>query len=258
MKLGKKLTAFGLSAALMVSVYAGAYATEPSIGIKKQGQLVPADQPPIIVESRVLVPVRVIAETLGFPVHWDALERQVIVNNRVVAMDVEPRIVAGRAMVPVRAIAEHLGIQIAWYPATREVTLDVDLAATLKAAAADIERFIAWAEADYGVAPSAEPVASEDVDIEVINRFIHDRFAALTEARRSIEWKTQLIQGFYADELPANTSLTIVIDWLEQAAEAMVYRSNKQFVELTQQNALEILHEAAAELEISVLLLERN
>ncbi|WP_020620492.1 copper amine oxidase N-terminal domain-containing protein [Paenibacillus daejeonensis] len=252
------MVAWGLVAVLTVTGPTAGLASTSSIAITKQGQAVQSEQPPIIEQDRVLVPVRVISETLGFPVHWDASSRAVIVGGQPLSLDVEPRIIAGRAMVPIRAISEQLGAQITWKADTREVVLDVDFKRVLGDAVADIERFIAWAETEYLVTPGTEPIAPEDMDTEAINRFIRDQYTTLTESRRAIERKAQLLRGFYAEELPANTSLTIVIDWLDQAAEAMRFNLNKIFVVLTHDDAIEILTEAATELEISILLADRG
>ena len=253
-----RVATWGLAAVLTVTGPAAVLASTSSIGITKQGQAVQSEQPPVIEQDRVLVPVRVISEALGFPVHWDASNRTVIVGGQPLTLDVEPRIIEGRAMVPIRAISEQLGAQITWKAETREVVLDVDFKRVLGDAVADIERFIAWAEAEYPVAPGTEPVASEDMDIDTINRFISDQYTTLTESRRGIKQKAQLLRGFYAEELPGNTSLTIVIDWLDQAAEAMRFTLNKIFVVLDHDDAIDMLTEAATELEISILLADRD
>ena len=109
------------------------------------GQRRTMDTTPIIVESRTLLPVRFMAESLGARVSWDETERKVTitqdrnlvelwigenmarVNGRAQMIDpdnpnVKPIVVApGRTMLPLRFIGESLGCQVDWDSRTREV-----------------------------------------------------------------------------------------------------------------------------------------
>jgi len=103
------------------------------------------DQVPIIVDSRTLVPLRVVMEALGFNVHWDpypinqasltsatieGLQILVTIGRETmrvydlvpgerfgyedVPLDVPAQIINNRTMVPVRAISEATGFMVEW------------------------------------------------------------------------------------------------------------------------------------------------
>ncbi|MGB9919783.1 MAG: N-acetylmuramoyl-L-alanine amidase [Moorellales bacterium] len=91
--------------------------------------------------GRTLVPVRVVAEELGYDVNWEAAARRVtvtsgstqiqlwvgqrraIVSGREVALDCAPAIRGGRTLVPLRFIGESLGLVVRWEAASRTVYL---------------------------------------------------------------------------------------------------------------------------------------
>jgi hypothetical protein len=99
------------------------------------------DQPPVIVDSRTLVPIRFIAEGLGSDVAWDGVKRQVTlttetdvilltidshdayVNGQYKYLDVPPKIMNSRTVLPVRFVSENLGAQVFWDPDLRKVTV---------------------------------------------------------------------------------------------------------------------------------------
>lgn len=89
------------------------------------------DQQPVILNSRTLVPVRIV-EDLGFNVVWDALTRSVIVSNdtktltfvidssyvyhsdEIFLMDVEAAILNSRTMIPLRFLVEGFDMSIGY------------------------------------------------------------------------------------------------------------------------------------------------
>ena len=99
------------------------------------------DQPPIVMGSRVLVPLRGIFEKMGATVDWDARTRTVEaargnvlvvlrigsriaqVNNRPLTLDVPAMIVGGRTLVPLRFISESLGAGVEWREGSRTVLI---------------------------------------------------------------------------------------------------------------------------------------
>ncbi len=105
------------------------------------GKIVPLDAPPIIVNSRTLVPLRAIAEALGADVNWDPEYKQVtvrlngttilltigspiaLVNDSLTYIDTTPIISNGRTMVPLRFIAETLNAEVSWNPDSK--TIDI-------------------------------------------------------------------------------------------------------------------------------------
>jgi len=102
-----------------------------------------ADQAPVIVEGRTLVPLRAIFEALGAKVEWDGATKTVtatrgqdvikltigdtkLYKNGVAhyELDVPAQIMGeGFTMVPVRAISESFGCQVDWVAALRAVVI---------------------------------------------------------------------------------------------------------------------------------------
>lgn len=100
------------------------------------GQLIRMDTAPIMENNLVLVPLRVIAESLGCTVEWEHTTQQVkIINNTQkiiltiddnrayltdlehsseIQLDAAPKVVNGRTLVPIRFVAESLDCQIYW------------------------------------------------------------------------------------------------------------------------------------------------
>lgn len=116
-------------------------AQEP-IRVVQQGKPLDLDVPPVIVEGRVLVPLRKIFEALGAVVNYEETTGRIVavrgasrvelaigstealVNGQRVYLSVPARIVDGRTMVPVRFVSEALGDQVDWDDATRTVTVN--------------------------------------------------------------------------------------------------------------------------------------
>ena len=103
------------------------------------------DIAPFIYQSRTMLPIRYVAEALGFMVTWDANTRTVylvdkenivqipvdtnniIVNGKTFTSDVKPMIKNNRTMLPVANVARALGLEdgkdILWDAAKAMVTL---------------------------------------------------------------------------------------------------------------------------------------
>lgn len=97
-----------------------------------EGKEVQADVPPVMVDNRVMVPIRVIAESLGADVNWNEEKNAVLINSMpgqtgprestiklvvnglVIKPDVAPVLLNGRTMVPVRWVSEALGLNVQW------------------------------------------------------------------------------------------------------------------------------------------------
>ncbi len=87
---------------------------------------------PLVRQDRTLVPVRVIAESLGGTVTWDEATQTVgivlgdrtvslqidraemTVNGGTVTLDVPAQVISDRTMLPLRAVAESLGMTVYW------------------------------------------------------------------------------------------------------------------------------------------------
>ena len=99
------------------------------------------DAPPFITNSRTMVPLRFISESLGAQVDWNALNRTVTVqgggstiiltvgvstatvNGQVKSLEAPPQIVGGRTFVPLRFINESLGATVNYNSTTRSITI---------------------------------------------------------------------------------------------------------------------------------------
>ncbi len=96
---------------------------------------------PMVVQGRVLVPLRGVLEQMGAFVGWDPATRTVFaqksgtdvqlsigsryatVSGRTVTLDVPAQIIRGSTMVPLRFLSEALGSEVAWDNATRTVMI---------------------------------------------------------------------------------------------------------------------------------------
>ncbi len=104
-------------------------------------ELVPNDMPAIIIEERVMLPMRQIAQTLGCDVTWNEETKQVYITNQnevlvfginektgyqngnTFTMDVPAQIINERTMLPIRAVANALHLEIKWDDPTRTVSI---------------------------------------------------------------------------------------------------------------------------------------
>jgi phosphate transport system substrate-binding protein len=107
------------------------------ITIEFDGRIVPSEISPVIVGTRTLVPLRVIFETLGADVSWDAAtqtvtgrkgesvitltigSRTAAVNGVIRRLEQPAQIMEGRTLVPFRFIGEALGAGVEWDNARR-------------------------------------------------------------------------------------------------------------------------------------------
>lgn len=144
MKWMKKALCLGLALIIMLSV--AAIAKEEPVKIYINKGIIPSDQPPIIVNSRVLVPIRVVAEQLGATVSYEAKEKRVNIKKGEISMtlvigddmiwysdnekagpvliDVPAMIKNSRTMVPLRAVAELFDMNVTWDGKKRAVYID--------------------------------------------------------------------------------------------------------------------------------------
>lgn len=100
------------------------------------------DQPPVLVEGRTLIPVRLILEALGASVEWDddtqtvttvreGIEVQfvigsseILVNGHTAKIDVPAQLINERTLVPVRAVSEAFQLKVLWNDKTNTVTVN--------------------------------------------------------------------------------------------------------------------------------------
>jgi len=104
------------------------------------------DSMPVIKNSRTLLPIRAVVETLGGTVDWDESSKKVTVslgsttielwigesNAKVNSLDtpidstnskVVPEIINGRTMIPLRFVTENLGCDVQWNGTTQTITI---------------------------------------------------------------------------------------------------------------------------------------
>lgn len=140
----KKVLAAGLIVAMLIPclpVYA-----ESGINVVVDGKEIAFDQPPVIEDSRVLVPLRAIFEALDTNVNYEEISKSVSARkgDRVVSLkigddgmtvydgedaqnvklDVPAKIMNGRTMVPVRAVSEGLDASVKWDGETKTVYVE--------------------------------------------------------------------------------------------------------------------------------------
>jgi N-acetylmuramoyl-L-alanine amidase len=122
------------------TAWAQSSSSAPEVSLRLEGRLL-SSKGYIDQNGRTLVPVRVVAEELGYTVEWQASARQVTVRNggteirlwigqrravvagREVSLDTAPAIWSGRTLVPLRFVAENLGLTVGWDAAGRTVYL---------------------------------------------------------------------------------------------------------------------------------------
>lgn len=135
----KKLT-LAILFLLVVSICGAGMVASASdeVNIYLDGNLLPSDQPPLNIGDRVLVPIRVVAESLGCGVSWWPNEKMasitkndvvlgIQINNPLIStfqtqtsienvyeMDVPALLINDRTYVPIRMIAERFDIEVEW------------------------------------------------------------------------------------------------------------------------------------------------
>lgn len=130
-----------LAATLLAVVQANVYAEE--INISLNGEDLQSEQPPVVINDRTLVPVRVVCEALGLDVGWDEDTKQVTicdelnlvkltidhttidVNDELSELDAAPAIINDVTCVPLRAVVEPFGADVSWDAASRTVMVTV-------------------------------------------------------------------------------------------------------------------------------------
>ena len=136
-----------IGAAVVMALIAGllsvamAQTSAPYVRVFVDGSPVFFDQAPVIVNGRVLVPLRGVFERLGATVGWDPASQTVLaqrgatsvslrigspqafVNGQAQLMDVPALLVGGRTLVPLRFVSQALGADVNWDAATSAVQI---------------------------------------------------------------------------------------------------------------------------------------
>ncbi len=104
-----------------------------NISININGRRIRPDSPPELISGRTLVPIRAVAENLGYTVDWDAETRTVKMtknggnnieiainadeiskNGKKTPLDVPAQIIDSRTYLPLRAVAEAMDCRVEW------------------------------------------------------------------------------------------------------------------------------------------------
>lgn len=138
----KKIIAIVLTLTAIFSTFAvTASAADNPLTVTVDGVAVTfPDQQPVIKNSRTLVPVRFIAEALGYEVEWDEKNNAAVIDNGRIVMyigtnhaiidgqhktlDVKSELIGDRTMVPLRVIAETLDCTVDWLNEIRTVQIN--------------------------------------------------------------------------------------------------------------------------------------
>lgn len=117
------------------------YSQPDGITVILNGKQLEFDVEPMLINSRTMVPMRVIFEALGADVDWDGTTQTAIgvtknttikitigkdyllKNDNIVVLDSPAVVISGRTLVPVRAIAESLDCKVEWYGETQVVEI---------------------------------------------------------------------------------------------------------------------------------------
>jgi hypothetical protein len=135
----KRLIAVGLAASFISGIALLAPAAAQHVTVTVNGQAMSFDQPPVMRNNRVFVPMRAIFERLGSTVvysngvinaqghgrsvHLVIGSPHASVNGQPLTMDVAPFTVAGRTEVPLRFVAQSLGANVNWNANTETVAI---------------------------------------------------------------------------------------------------------------------------------------
>lgn len=117
---------------------------EDEIKVYIDRQIIPFDVPPMIMNSRTMLPVRAILEALGAEVTWDGTtqtitatkdetvivmvigSKEATVNGVLTLIDAPPVIIESRTLVPARFLAESMNATVTWNGESRVVEILTD------------------------------------------------------------------------------------------------------------------------------------
>lgn len=117
----------------------GCFVSACAIDVTIDGNLLSMEAEPVIQNSRTMVPLRDIFESLGATVRWEASSRtasaqkgdqtlkiqigqpKATVNNTTVSLDAPATIINGHTMVPLRFVAEALQARVLWDNSSKSV-----------------------------------------------------------------------------------------------------------------------------------------
>lgn len=129
---------------LLVSPVSNTATADQEVQVFIDGKRLELDDPPIIQEGRVLVPMRHFFAALGADVSWDEANRIAVgtragvevripidsteptVDGETVKIDVAAQITNGRTYIPLRFVGEALGVEVRWDEEARRIDITVE------------------------------------------------------------------------------------------------------------------------------------
>ena len=141
----KKVIALLLSVIMIMSFITIPALAEKPITVLLNGEKMEFDVPPVLMNSRTMVPMRAIFEALGAEIYWNDSNEAVtaisstgktvviaigsceaIVGGELKEIDAPPVLHNDRTLVPLRFVSETFGCQVGWDDATYTVTITGD------------------------------------------------------------------------------------------------------------------------------------
>ena len=130
-----------VSSMLTVSALAVSAASTKDITVKVNDTVIRfPDQKPIVQNERTMVPIRFVAEALGYDVDWNEQDNTAVIddgkiilyigtnkakiNGKSKTLDVASTVVHNRTMVPLRVIAETLDCSVDWIGETKTILIN--------------------------------------------------------------------------------------------------------------------------------------
>lgn len=160
------------------------------------------EDPPVIVNGRVLIPLRSVFEELGCSLQWNDAQRKVyvknddsdivltagskeaIINNEIRILDVPADIINNRIYVPVRFVCESIGKLVYWNSFNREVQIfNSKVPGTLVSASEKYSRdymnqLALYEDRVYFIGPNGGlySMNMDFTDIQVVNKDLYASF----------------------------------------------------------------------------------
>lgn len=138
----KKALSVILCMIICMSCFALPVCADDEISVYIDGQKIEFDVQPVMIDDRVLVPMRAIFEALGAEVDWDDENQTVagmtdgvvvqvtigeftMLRNMVeIPIDVPAQLISDRTLVPLRAVSEPFGMKVDWDEANQCVIME--------------------------------------------------------------------------------------------------------------------------------------
>ena len=145
----KKKLLTAISLCIFLPGLLAAHAASNAITVTINDSYVKFDQPPMMINGRVMVPLRAIFEGLGASVSYNSANKTITgekdgtivrlalksatasINGKSVTLDVPANAINGRVLVPTRFIAESLGANVDWKSSQKLVAVKTDTKDTM-------------------------------------------------------------------------------------------------------------------------------